>query len=102
MNYIPSGFELTEKKKSRRGGTFIYKNGESYISYTYTKVDVESSVDTENGTVEAMVINGMEAVYITTPSINSLVWHDGENTFVITATISKEEIVKIAENSKKM
>ena len=101
LGYIPEGFGIVTNKESSRGLFLEFKNSDKYFCFDLTNINVSASVDTENGTAEKMKINGYEAVFIDNPDTNILIWHDNTYAFDIIGNISKEEIIKIAENVNK-
>ena len=72
----------------RKGGIGSY---DSYDTF---------NLDTENGTVQKTAVNNCEAVYIQTPRINAVLWHDNEMVYVITGNILHSEIMLTAEGLK--
>ena len=98
LNYLPVGFELTEQDISRRSITLMFQKGEEYFSVKMHSMSGNSSVDTENGTIENIKINGHNAIYTTNPNINCVIWHNDEVAFRVLGNINKEKLVKIAES----
>ena len=102
LNYIPEGFKLADKVKSSESIDLLFKNDEkSYFYFNVNDITVQSSIDTENATVENITVNGYDGVYISNDNINALVWHDNRYSYDIIGNISKENIIKIAKNLKK-
>lgn len=95
VGYVPQGFEKTEDY----GYLYIYENGEQ--SFTVEKVELSARVsfDTEDYPSEPIIINGVEGVYYR-PSAETggIVFNNGEYMFAVDGNISKEELVKIAQN----
>ena len=59
------------------------------------------TIDTENATIEKIMINEQEAFFSSNSNVNILVWHDGDFSYRLSGTIDKNEMVKIAKSSKK-
>jgi len=101
LEYVPMGFEMTDSYSTRQKVFLTFTSGEKYFQIVISDINSNSSIDTENGTIEKADVNGYEAVYTTNKNINALIWHNNELVFRIAGNIPKEEILKIAENIKK-
>lgn len=101
LEYVPMGFEMTNSYSTRQKVFLTFTNGEKYFHIVITDIDTNSSIDTENGTMDKTEVNGFEAIYTTNHNINAIIWHNNELVFRISGNILKEEILKIAENIKK-
>lgn len=101
FGYVPEGFELIDARQKKENIHIRYASGENYFQILRGDLSGNYNVDTENGTYENIKIDGLEAVYFTNPNINSVVWNDSYYIYIITSNISKEELIKIAENIKK-
>ncbi len=100
LGYIPEGFELQKNANSDDAIKMMFSNGDNYFMFSVNKDDVDSSIDTENGMVEKIKINGYEGVYTSNKNINAVIWYNNDYVFRITGDISKAELVHIAENIK--
>lgn len=98
FNYIPKGFELTEKEVEELTAYFVFDSDDKNFVFHYSPIDTNSSVDTEDGTVEEVAVNEEAAIYVNTPRVNSLIWADDDLAYKIHGNISKREMIKIAEN----
>lgn len=97
LGYVPTGFEIAEVQSSRR----IYlrfESGELYFGIKVNGINGNYSIDTENAVVEPITINDCDGLYSSKEDVNILVWADSEHVYRITANISIDEIIKIAEN----
>jgi len=101
FEYIPKGFELTKNLSNESSIYLKFKNDNLYFTLTLNNIDGKSSIDTENGLVQNLNINRCEAFYSTNNNINALIWHNDKFSFKIIGNISKDEIIRIAENIKK-
>lgn len=101
LYYIPEGFNLRESDITVHGYTLMFANDNQYFQFDMSGINVNFSIDTEDGTAEWLTINGYEAVYTSNPNINAVIWHDGETVFMVLGTIEKNELIKIAENVEK-
>lgn len=98
MEYIPEGFVLTER--SNVASLFLnFENGDKYFGLTVDGFDSNHNVDTEDMKVEYLRIRGNEAIYLSKPAVNILLWSDNKNFYIMDGNISKEEMVKIAEQT---
>ncbi len=98
IKYLPLGFELTEKLPSRKSVTFTFELQDSYISVTRFDKDIRRNVDTEGATVEDIVINDYDGIYIEKEGFKLVTWSDGDYMFSITANVSKKELIRVAES----
>lgn len=101
FEYIPVGFALAEQKIS---DTIIYlkfSNGTDYVIILCCPSEGMTSIDTENAECSQMTINGMKALYSENENGKILVIYDDNEIYMVKGTISKEEIVEIAQNLRK-
>lgn len=100
LSYLPEGFSLTENKSSPGDILITFGKEDKYFNITVSSSDTSYNLDTENGTVQKTAVNNCEAVYIQTPRIHAVLWHDNEMVYVITGNISHSEIMLTAEGLK--
>lgn len=99
VNYIPEGFELSNEFCSERLFTFDYTKGKEFFSVDKSSLNAGIYYDTEHNDSENIIINGLDAVYFKTDGeAKGIVFNDGKYIFVISGTVSKEELIKIAQN----
>ena len=102
VGYIPEGFELVNIQLSSNAIVNDYTDsiGGIFIVSKYsspTKVEF----DTETGSIEKLDINGQEYIfYIDINNYNFLVWNKNDYVYQIDGTLSKDELLKIAETVK--
>lgn len=101
FGYIPEGFELVKSSSNESSIYLKFENKDLYFSFSLKNIESKIGIDTENGKIEKLTINGYEAVYSENKNINALIWSNGEFAFTIIGDIPKEDIIKIAENFKK-
>lgn len=101
LKYIPEEFQL-ESSFFEDDEEFIrFKNSEDmWFDFSVDAVDANFSVDSEGGNAERLTVNGYDAVYFTNKNVNALIWTNGKYLLHIVGNISKDEVVKIAENSR--
>ncbi len=104
LEYIPEGFELSEKKHSKSMFDAIYKNFENSKSFSLSVRFPEGlfDIDTENAEIETIEINGYEGVYITNKRHNAFVWNDDNYAYILMGSISKDELYKILEGIREV
>lgn len=100
LNYIPKGFELDDTNKTSESITIVFTKEEQYFQAAMESIDINFGIDTENATVEKLKINDCEAMYISNPNINAIIWHDNNYAYSVFGNISKNEIIKIAKGLK--
>lgn len=101
LEYVPMGFEMIQSDSSKHHVTLAFENENQYFHFYMGDINANSSIDTENGTVEDIIINGYEGIYTSNSNINAIIWHDSEYEFSLIGNIPKDELIKIAENIKK-
>ena len=102
VGYIPDGFELTNKQESSKSIVNVYygSNGEFYIIAKSTS-SAKADFDTETGNIENIDIDGQAyTFYIDENNYKYLVWTKNDYVYQIHGTISKDELLKIAETVK--
>lgn len=104
IKYIPKGFELSNTHEMRNA--LIY----NYLSDSNQVFDIKLSVpsgenksyyDTENAEIEEFIFKESQAYTWQTDGITYLLWYQDGVDFNIYGNLSKEEIIKIAENISK-
>ncbi|MGF7060271.1 DUF4367 domain-containing protein [Brassicibacter mesophilus] len=100
--YMPTGFNTEKEDINFFGQLIIYKNknGEEIVFEQYKLENRKMIMDTEGTELESMNINGFEGYFYSNKGINNIFWDDGYYGFVISSSINKEEIIKIAESIK--
>lgn len=99
LNYIPDEFKMVDKSESEAWFNYSYKMGEQ--KFEVEKLNLRSSIgfDTENSIKEELQINGADAAYYrTADNWGTVIFNNGEYIYYIGGNISKEELVKIAQN----
>lgn len=95
INYVPNGFEKVEDY----GYSSVYRNGDKEFIVEKSMITASIGYDTEFYDDEIIEINGVEAVYYKSNDVNGgIIFNDGEYIFWISGNLSKEELVKIAQN----
>jgi len=98
--YIPTGYELSDLKKDY-DVVLEYKNTQiksKVIKLVYIKGNSTTSIDNEGVRQENIQVNGEKAELLIGDKLNYLIFKYDKQTFLLTADLSKEEMVKIAES----
>lgn len=98
VNYIPKGFKKTYSYKKYSYG---YTNANKYIYVDKLSLDTEIAFDNETSKTENITIKGAKVIYyITDNNVGTIIYNDGNYIYNIHGNISKEELVKIAQNAE--
>lgn len=105
LGYVPDGYYLSSGDYSPAVVMLKYTNkNKNEILFDYVIADGTSSIyDNEHNSYNSFTINGIQYNYYESNDSdfpNTIVWYDKGYSFSISAHISKEELVKIAENVK--
>ncbi|MGN0667121.1 MAG: DUF4367 domain-containing protein [Huintestinicola sp.] len=105
LGYVPDGYYLSNGDYSHISVSLTYVNEyENEIMLNYGIANGTSSIyDNEHNLYSSFIINGIEYHYyesIDNDFYDTLVWYKDGYVFSILAHLSKEELVKIAENVK--
>lgn len=92
LRYIPEGFEQSPDTSS------YFINGDLYFSFGTSSLSGSTTLDTENGTIEDISVNGKKGIYVSTPRVRHIMWYDDIMVYYISGNISKEEMFLIAQN----
>jgi len=99
LGFVPDGMECVFSESTTNTiSAYFSDDSENYFVIYRCSKNANMSVDTENGTVENITINKHDAAYITTPNGNTLIWYVGDFVYNLYGNISKEFMVRIAEN----
>ncbi len=105
LGYVPEGYYLSEGKYTPLDVSLIYKNGENRIKFEYGFANGKFAyIDNEQSWYEVLTSDGIEYhCYLSDDKsfYDKISWCESGYYFVVSAHISKEDIIKIAENIKK-
>ena len=108
MNYIPEGFTFYEESHNGNTQTFVFSNNnnnDDFIFFQKSLADASNlSVDNEDREITVIKIHNSEAYLFTSKvedKYNSLVWNEDNIAFILTSSLSTDELIKIAENITK-
>lgn len=95
LNYIPYGFEITEEYDEH----VRYENNDKHFTVTKYELYGQVGFDTEEYPSEDIIINGITGVYFRADEAESgIIFNNGKYIFSVNGNLSKEELVKIAQN----
>lgn len=105
LGYVPEGYYLSEGKYTPLDVSLIYKNGENSIKFVYGFANGKFAyIDNEHNKYERFMQNGIEFYYYKSSEENYydvITWYENGYSFIIYAHLSKDNLVKIAENIEK-
>ena len=102
VGYIPEGFELVNKQVHSKSIIYSYIDSKD-ITITVIKSSsiIEIDFDTETGVMETVVHDGITyTLYDDATEYNCLVWNENDYIYQIHSSVSKDELLKIAEAIK--
>lgn len=102
FDYMPKGFKLenTKSGESKKSISFVLED--EYVALEITKGKWTGKVNTEDGIIEDICINGKEMVYTEKENIRFLTWKEAENTCTLFTNCDKGILMEIASNLKIM
>ncbi len=99
--YIPEGYTLDIEINTPPVYQARYFNDDKTRCFTYTQIIDDGTTlrtNTENVTYENIYINNYEGIIYSNKGNNTVIFNTDEYAFSFTGTISKDELVKIAES----
>ena len=102
VGYIPDGFELVNKQVHSKSIIYSYIDSkDTTITVIKSSSIIEIDFDTETGVMETTVRGGITyTLYDDTTEYNCLVWNENDYIYQIHSSVSKDELLKIAEAIK--
>lgn len=98
VGYIPEGFELAEKHINSKWVAYDYFNGNDRISILKCSSIIKVDFDTENGTIEDIVMDGqIYTCFVDSNGFCNLMWTKNDYVYQIHSFLSKDELLKIAK-----
>lgn len=96
--YIPEGFKLSNSEKD--GFILLeYEKGDDFISYNQQRIEnVSMHINTEGVKLEELKLKGLPAKYYSNHGVQNLIWYDDTYMFMVSSTLDKDIIFKIAES----
>jgi hypothetical protein len=79
---------------------YYNSNGE-FFTITKSSSSIEVDLDTETGNIENIMVNNKSySYYVDANNHNYLVWNQNDYVYQVEGTLSKDELLKIAETVK--
>ncbi len=99
VKYIPNGFEKTEEENNINNIVYTYKNNDKYFYVGKYTLDTSVGYNTEKYEEELIKIDNKEYIYYkVSDNMQGILFNNGEYIYETDGNISKEELVKIAQN----
>lgn len=100
-NYIPQGFKVvkTEKRDKIEAIYYINEQGQSIEFTQYLSSNTDLRIDTENATVQNILIHNSDTLIIEKQGLVSIVWKE-DSLFSLIGEADKSELIKMAESIK--
>lgn len=101
LSYLPSGYRY--EKYSIFGNEIIiqYTNGDEIIIFDQDKGNANYQIDTEDAIIQEIPLGDSSGQLIKKGERIMLFWSDNEDSFLIRASITEKELIKMAESLKK-
>jgi hypothetical protein len=100
-SWIPEGFKQTEIIETEFFIEIVYANDDgNEIVYTKKSLDIDQySIDTENGYIEDITLNGFEGIFFSSQGLNTVAWKGNKHMYTITGQTNKNNLIKMAEST---
>lgn len=96
INYIPAGFEQTEKFESVACFSYDYQNKDLFLSCSKFKTDGDYSFNTEKHAIKTLTKNNIDYIIYDTDKTLGVVWNNGQYMYEVTGNLTEEELLAIA------
>lgn len=98
-SYIPASYSVQDVEKYDTYYYVIFANADGdKIKLQNLLGDSSSGVDNEGATVETITVNNENAQYFSKDGENILIFKYNKNVFKLTTSLSKDELIKMAES----
>lgn len=102
--YLPEGYYLSESIEDEYRLLLTYTNdSDDIIELIVSFQNASTYVDNEHYIMSDIQINGVDGKFFESTDVgfqNSLTWHTEQGDFILSSSLEKEIMVKIAENIK--
>lgn len=100
IEYIPEGFELSKNIRYDKVVLLTYSKEDEWLNIYKGRIDSDVAFDTEYKNSESLKIHNFNSIYYEDTNLNysGIVWNDGTHIYTVEGNISKDELIKIAEN----
>lgn len=95
---IPSRYKLVSEDRMGTLYQLIYANdtGDEIIYEQFTLKTVNLNIDTENTSIEKVLVNGNEGIYYSNKNTNVIIWSDNQYAYQITGRIPRSQVESMA------
>ncbi|WP_240840900.1 DUF4367 domain-containing protein [Acidaminobacter sp. JC074] len=102
--YMPEGFNLEKSHLGNVIELYHFERGEDFVTLTTSPLEASTTtlVDTEDAEVTYILINDYEAMHIYKKGTVKISFANEDTLFLLVSNLSSEEVIKIAENIKKI
>lgn len=100
LDYIPTGFKITEEKIYPYE-YYLYLENEAEIEIMFEQAPINTNafiVDTENIVTENIVVANLEVTYFINKNVHQFYWNDDKYVYTLISEYDKNELIKIIEN----
>jgi hypothetical protein len=100
--YLPKDYALADVRILNNTKYMTFKNLDDLeIRFIQGGLESQSQIDSENGEIIELLINGNEGILVIKEDRSILYWSNQEKAFYIQGSIDKTTIIKIAESIEK-
>ena len=98
FGYMPSEYKISTKKMSSDSKMILFLNDNNkYIELEIQNKDYGKEVNTEDATIEELVINEKDMIYSERNDRKILTWRENDRVLVLSTDDTKELLLKLAE-----
>lgn len=98
-NYIPASYSVQDIQKYDNYYYVIFANADKNIIQLQNLLsDSYAGIDNEGANTETITINNEDAQFFSKDGVNILIFKYNKNVFTLNASLSKDELIKIAES----
>ena len=98
--YVPEGFRLYQEDVAPYSAYYLFiDDNENYVDVDVVGLTAGILTDNENLDEKSIeIIHGYDAHFASKDGLSDLIWTDNKHIFVVTSTLPKNEIIKVAES----
>lgn len=98
IKYIPKGFEQVQEYQNRNECYSYYTNEGQFFDISKQIIFDTHALNTENGTIKHIDINGVEAFFSSSDKIKIISWIKNGYLYTVSGNIDEDTIINIAKN----
>ncbi len=98
LGYVPEGMELIKSVENEETVNLSFQKGEDFFRIRMLKASPASDLDNEESSEEKIQIWGKDAFIQERDGNTSIKWETDDYWFTLLGNLSREELIKIAEN----